>query len=703
MSHFIYQYSIGLIVFSIGLFYAFKQGYVGVSNGKLKNLLALLVTFLFFFVLHGYLQFAPMTELDSVPYTGSETRKSTLGTPLDYGIMVAYFIMILIIGTRFSRRQKTLKDFFFGGQRFSWWLITFSLVATTIGSYSFVKYSRVAYTYGLGSSQTYFNDWMWLPLLLFGWLPIMYFSRLTSIPEYFEKRFDQQVRRWATAYILIYLIGYVGVNLFTMGKVLNILLGWPIIASAILVAAISAVYVTAGGQTSVIMTDLFQGIMLLTTGILILFLGINYLGGLEQFWGHLPRTHRLAFPNFNSDPSFPSVGIFWQDGMANTAMFFFLNQGFAMRFMSAKSMMDGRKAILVMVLVLMPVAAIVVASGGWVAKALVHAGMLPPNIRADEAFFVASEFLSKPGVFGLILATMTAALMSTVDTLITAIAAIVVNDVYQPIFNPNASERKLLKVARWSSVSVALLGVLLVPVFMSFKTIYEAHGAFTAAVTPPLVVTLLFSVFWRRYTRKAALYTLIGGMGAIVLSLFLPEIISPFAHGVPIKSSGDSIFSGMSQYKFMRAFYGLSISTGIGLITTFFTSPEPFEKQNGYVWGTIEKALERYKGSAGQERKSQYDFALPVTLDEEITRTGAHQLPLVSISQSLADGLNAKNSDLVYITDNRWWLGGLNSTHAIIEGIETGNQNLIFLGQDIHTQIVAKNREKSPLRIEKLY
>ena len=206
MSHFIYQYFIGVVVFSIGLFYAFKQGYVGFSNGKLRNLLALLATFLFFFVLHGYLQFAPMSELEAVTYTGSETRKPTLGTPLDYGIMVAYFIMILIIGTRFSRRQKTLKDFFFGGQRFSWWLITFSLVATTIGSYSFVKYSRVAYTYGLGSSQTYFNDWMWLPLLLFGWLPIMYFSRLTSIPEYFEKRFDRQIRKWATVYILIYLI-----------------------------------------------------------------------------------------------------------------------------------------------------------------------------------------------------------------------------------------------------------------------------------------------------------------------------------------------------------------------------------------------------------------------------------------------------------------------------------------------------------------
>jgi len=79
------------------------------------------------------------------------------------------------------------------------------------------------------------------------------------------------------------------------------------------------------------------------------------------------------------------------------------------------------------------------------------------------------------------LATMTAALMSTVDTLITAVAAIVVNDVYRPL-NPKANEKQLLKMARVSSVSVTILGILLVPVFMSFKTIYAAHGAFTAAV-----------------------------------------------------------------------------------------------------------------------------------------------------------------------------------------------------------------------------
>src|SRR5690554_6436904 len=102
-----------------------------------------------------------------------------------------------------------------------------------------------------------------------------------------------------------------------------------------------------------------------------------------------------------------------------------------------------------MTLVMMPLTAVVVSSGGWVARALVHAGALP-DMPAKQAFFVAAEFLSMPGVFGLVLAALTAALMSTVDTLITAVAAIVVNDVYKPYIKPHATEKRLLVVARVS-------------------------------------------------------------------------------------------------------------------------------------------------------------------------------------------------------------------------------------------------------------
>ncbi len=740
MDAFVYQYAVGLVFFLLGLTVAVRHGYVGLSGAGLRNLLLTCGVLAAFGLVQGYLQYAPMTELETVPYGGGWERQARLGTTLDYGIMVGYFLTILVIGTWFARRQKTLKDFFFGGQRFSWWLITFSLIATLVGSYSFVKYSEAGYRFGIGSTQSYMNDWLWLPLLIFGWLPILYFSRVSSIPEYFERRFDRRVRGWVTAFILVYLVGYVGVNLFTMGKVLNILLGWPIWWSACLVATISAIYVTAGGQTSVIMTDLFQGLMLIVTGLLLLVVGASYLGGFEAFWHHLPRGHRLAFPNFNQDPSFPSVGIFWQDGIANSAMFYFLNQGVIMRFLSARSVADGRKAMFAVVLVLVPVAATVVGCGGWIARALVHAGALPPELTSDEAFFVASELLSRPGMFGLILATLTAALMSTVDTLITAVAAIAVNDVYRPLVRPQAGERELLRVARTTSVAVAVVGILMVPVFMGFKTIYEAHGAFTAAVTPPLVVTLMLAVFWRRFTRTAALFTLVGGMAAVVFSLFVPEVIRPFAHGVPMGEAGEGLFAGMGQFKFMRALYGLAVSLTLGVVTTLFTRPEPFERQRGLVWGTLADAIARYKGSgraegaqagvraegaqaavraegvqagvraegAQAERRREGDrrriLAVPRQATGEAERRGAGELPTVRLSPAAMAALGAEPGDLVYLSDRRGWLGGLRSAHAIVgEPAADAAGQVVELGPETFSSVVVPRRRAEPLAIERLY
>ncbi len=702
MDPYVYQYTVGGLVFLAGLVYAARQGYVGFSGRKAISLAILVGGLLLFAGLQAYLQYAPMKTAPPVAYEGGYERADRLGTPLDYGIVVAYFLMILVIGTWFGRNQRTSKDFFFGGQRFSWWLIAFSLIATTVGSYSFVKYSRVAFDHGLSSSQTYLNDWFWIPLLIFGWLPILYFSRITSIPEYFERRFGRSVRAWATAFILIYLVGYVGVNLFTMGKVFNILLGWPIFASALIVACVSACYVTFGGQTSVIMTDLFQGVMLLAVGFVLLILGIDYLGGFDVFWQHLPRGHRQAFSHFNADPSFPAVGIFWQDAMANSAMFYFLNQGMVMRFMAARSVGEARKAALFMPLVLMPMAACVVASGGWVGKALVHAGVLPQTVKADEAFFVTAEFLSRPGIFGLVLAALTAALMSTVDTLITAVSAIVVNDIYKPYIRPDAGERQLLRVARIGAVGVSILGIALVPVFMNFKTIYAAHGAFTAAVTPPLVVTLLLSVFWRRFTKVAALATLAGGMAAIILSLFVPQVIAPFAHGVSMTDAGEGLFAGMRQFKFMRALYGLSVCGTIAVVVTLLTRPESAARCRGLVWGTVADAIRHYKGSPGRERRGQRALATVRRASEERVHA-ATGLPLVRLSKTVAQALSADVGDLLHVGDRRAWLGGLRSTHAIVDRITADDgDGHVEIGPTAWQAVVKPGREDQPLRLELL-
>lgn len=665
MDPYIYQYIVGGLVFALGLYYGAKQGYVGFSGSGRRNLILVLGGLFCFAAVQGWLQYAPMIELEPKVYDGPALeKKEILGQPIDYAIIIGYFLAMLAIGTWFGRGQTSTKDFFFGGQRFAWWMISFSLVATTIGSYSFVKYSKIAYSYGIASSQTYLNDWFWIPFLLFGWLPILYFSRVVSIPEYFERRFGRTERQVSTVILLIYLIGYVGINLYTMGQALHILLGIPIFTSAAVVAAVSATYVTFGGQTSVIMTDLFQGFMLLATGLLLLYLGIDYLGGIDVFWGNLPRSHRMAFPEFNSDPAYPAVGIFWQDAMANSAMFYFLNQGMVMRLMAARSIDDSRKAVMTMLLILMPIAALVVASGGWVGRALVHAGALP-DLPPKEAFFITAEFLSQPGIFGLIMAALTAALMSTVDTLVTAISAIVVNDVYKPL-RPHATDKQLLKIARISALSVSVVGVGLVPVFAGFSSIYAAHGAFTAAITPPLVIALLFGVFWKRYTPKAALFTMVGGMMIIFLSIMFPEIITPFAHGVPMKDVSQDFLAGKDQYKFMRGFFGLVVCSIIGITVTLMTKPSDKDLK-GLVWGTIPDAIRHYKGSDGDESQSAWAFSKAIPLQDE--PTDDDRLPWVEVSPKLATVLDVNEKDMVYISDKRWWLGGLRSGHALVKNI----------------------------------
>jgi len=335
------------------------------------------------------------------------------GQPIDYILLAVYFVVVLGFGALFGKNNKTTKDFFFSGQRFSWWLIAFSSVATVVGSYSFIKYSAAGFSYGLSSSMSYLNDWFLVPLFLLGWLPIIYFSRIRSIPEYFERRFGRSVRMAAVVLIMVYLVGYIGINLYTLGVALRALVpSIGVFEWSAIISLVVAFYVTFGGQTAIIMTDLLQGFLLLAAGILLFFLGIQYLGdhngegltGFQAFWQGLPHEHRLPFSNLSSPDRFPMVGVFWQDVFGSSMFFYFANQGLIMRFLAVKSVREGRKALIVVVMVLMPLAVMAVGNAGWLGRALVSFGLLPEGTSPDDVFMAVAELVTRPGVFGLILA-----------------------------------------------------------------------------------------------------------------------------------------------------------------------------------------------------------------------------------------------------------------------------------------------------------
>ena len=608
-----------------------------------------------------------------------------VGTPLDYGIIIAYFVIVLGFGALFSKFTKSTKDFFFGGQRFSWWLIAFSCVATTVGSYSFYKYSSKAFSYGLSSTMTYLNDWFWMPLWMFSWLPIIFFMRITSVPEYFDRRFDTRARVAATIILLLYMVGYIGINLLTLGKALHVLLGWPVFGAAAVVATITGIYVMAGGQTSVIMTDLLQGVLLLIAGFALLVLGFSALGegqgvlhGAARFWDLLPPGHRFVFSDFNKPADFNSVGIFWQDAFGNGVAFYFMNQGLIMRFLSTRSVAEGRKAAVVIILVLMPIAAIAVSNAGWLGQAMVSAGLIKAPSDLDDVFVVVADALCRPGVFGLILAALTAALMSTADTLINAVSAVAINDVYRPYLKPGKTDQHYLKASRWVSIGTAGIGLALVPVFGAFESIYVAHGTFTAAVTPPMAVALLLGVFWRRFTPSAALWTMVGGSLAVGASFLWPELITPFAHGTPMFAHG-AAGPSYKAYTYIRALYALVVSAGIGVVVTFFTKKPSEVNLLGLTWNTIDAAKRFFKGSEPNERRGKPVKAILALTDEPMDDSGVNP---VHIDEQAMAQMKANSGDLVHVRDRRWWFGGLRSCHAKL-GAPSSNAGTCEMGKEL--------------------
>jgi len=509
---------------------------------------------------------------------------------VDLLVLALYFVAVLGAGAWAARRSRGLADFLLGGQRFSWWLVAFSCVATVVGSYSFVKYSAAGFRYGLCSSQTYLNDWFWMPLWMLGWLPIVYWGRITSVPEYFERRFGGAVRRAATLLLLVYLLGYLGINFLTMGRALEALAGWPLLLSAGLAALVCGVYVSHGGQTAVIFTDLFQGGLLLVAGLGLTVAGVIAVGGPSAFWEGLGAPGRAALPPFAEPPEFNFVGIFWQDAMAGGVAFWFLNQGILMRFLSARSVRDARRAAVFVLLVLMPLAAVAVSGAGWVGRAMAARGILDPATPPSAVFVVVAERVLPAGLFGLVTAALVAALMSTADTLVNAVATIVLVDVWRPWRSRRDRDGgPELLVARLASVGATALGFALVPLFASYGSIYRAHGAFTAAITPPLAVALVLGITWRRFGRAGALATLVGGTAAIALSFAFPGLVAPFAHGVRLEA-------GVKAYTYVRALYGLAVSAALGIGATLLWPASGVGPAGVLLVGPAREKLRAFKG-----------------------------------------------------------------------------------------------------------
>lgn len=586
-------------------------------------------------------------------------------TGLFWGILICYVFFVLGAGLFFARNNKSTEDFFFGGRRFSWWLIAMSMLATGVGSHSFAKYASKGFEYGFSSTMTYMNDWFFMPLLLFGWIPIIYYMKVNSIPEYFQRRFNSTVRNLSTFTMLLYLVGYIGIGLLALGSLLQPILGWEINTIIIVVAVISGIYVSLGGQTAIIFTDFLQGIILLFAGLLIFGLGIAYLGGFDLFWNNLSITNKLPLADFNSPPDFNFAGIFWQDGVVGSVGFAFMNQAVIMRFLAARSVVHARRATIMNVLVFLPIGTIAVSNSGWVARAIANTSpdVIAETTNPNGIFTVVAGIVSgSEAIFAFLVAAVVAALMSSLDSQINASAAVAVNDIYTPL-SKNPSEKTRLRVSMFTSLLVTFIGIQAAFLFSEYGTIYEAHGAFHSVVTPPMVTVIFLGIFWKRFSSRAAVLTFILGGIFILLGIEYPKtFVQPFSHGIE--------FVEEKPWSYIRALYNVFACVSIGIIVTLFIKPpKNYDKIKGLTIWTIKDGPQYFKGSDVNKNAGitiQFSGA-----EVEVTQKDNNE---VSLPKNYMDKIKGNKGDLIYISDHRWYLGGLKSTHARLGSVSDNNK-----------------------------
>ena len=597
------------------------------------------------------------------------------------GIIVSYFIMVTFFGAYFAQFSSSIHDFFFSGQRFAWWLPFVSMMATGVGAYSYLKYSEQGLNTGMNSAMGYMNEWFIAPLFFFGWLPLMYFTRTKSIPQYFEKRFNQSTRYITVFILLAYIFYYIGYNLFTIGLAFEGIFGFSPLWTLPLITLILGTYVSLGGQTAVIFTDFIQGLILYAAGFLAFGYGLYVLGGFGEFFSYLPLEHRLPFAPLRENPKFNSVGMFWGDALAGSIAFLFLNQGFLMRFLSIRSVNEARFAGMANILITLPLSALIVGSIGWIGKAILQkqsalaesltsTGLL--NIENSYHTFVSVVgyvVQNNPVVLGVILAALLAALMSTIDTLINAASAIFIYDIYKPLIRTKSSDKHYLKAARLTSIAVTVLGLLLASWFFFQKgTLMSIHYKGIMVIIPSIVTTLLLGMLWNRFNSISASCALLVGVSLTFMTLKFPEWIYPlrdFFYGSP---SGDPFL--------FRALFGMLVSGTVGVVVCLFTKPANKEKIQGFTLDSLDKAMFFFKGGKPNLKWGGKVKNLKLMIDNKLPKGQ------IAISKKTAQTMKAEIMDIIYVGDNRWYLGGLRSGHFRLSSCHNKGEMFLLLSQE---------------------
>lgn len=443
-------------------------------------------------------------------------------SPLDIGIIIGYFLVIIVIGVIVSRKTDTGEDLFLAGRSLGWGVIGFSLFASNISSTTLIGLTGQAYQTGISVSN---YEWMAAVVLVFMaifFIPFYIRSKIDTIPEFLERRFDVRSRKYFSVItIFLSIIVDTAGGLYAGAIVVNVFFPEIDIIYTILSLGIFAgLYTAAGGLKAVVYTDVLQAIILIFGSSMIAYL---MFAEFDFSWsaaiasvpdGNLSMIRPIddsALPWLGTLIGVPILGFYYWG----------TNQYIVQRVLGAKDIKNARWGALLGGFLKLPVLFIMVIPG-------VFAFSIFPNLTDPDMVFPTMVANMLPvGITGIVLAGLIAAIMSSIDSTLNSASTLITLDFVKPK-NPNLTATQTAKIGRWTTIILMAIACTWAPLIEQFDGIFQYIQEAFAYIVPPVVAIFILGMFWRRGNRHAAFWTLVGGhsLSAVIFVLVQMEIIT---------------------------------------------------------------------------------------------------------------------------------------------------------------------------------
>ncbi len=445
---------------------------------------------------------------------------------LDSIIVAAYFLIVFIAGYLVSRhyRGASPEEFMTGGRTRTWYQIALALFAMGADP-------AVMGTAGLGFLWGfYLIQWpgvhMWFTAWFAGMflVPIYWRSRITTTPEYLEKRFNVQSRAFFSLILISVLIVTLAGAMFLGALLLKNLLGWSMMASIILISVVVGFYVILGGMKTVLAIDFYQGFFIIITLLAVCGMALYKLGGIEGLQAMDARGNAgtllksIIAPSdwsFNTDIYFPWQAVVLWATIAGLS-WLACNFSMAQRLLAAKSERDAQKALL-----FMSVLAVFYPFCAFLTGSIMR--VLMPEILPDESFIKIILTMFPEGVRGFLVAGLMATLLSTVDGMLTASSVMFSEDFYRRIIRPSAQAGELKTVTRIAEAITLVITIALFPLVVKSQSAMAFIQSFYGDVLGVVAALYIVGIFSKRAAPRAAFYSMVSGVAfAALLDIYTP-------------------------------------------------------------------------------------------------------------------------------------------------------------------------------------